>query len=311
MGNITETTSERRKRGGQGGSGRLKYKILALCIGVMFLCSIGCLIVYLWELQRAEADMEALRASYTSQTWEMPVEEIPVRQKEPGDGEAVIPGEPAEETEETSVPEEERPDYGIGGKTVDIAALQEEVNEHIYAWISVPGTVIDYPVLQHPDEMDYYLKHNLDGTTGLPGGIYSQLINSKDWTDPNTLLYGHNMRNGTMFAGLHKFEDQDFFDENRYIHIYTEDGEILVYEIFAAYVTDDRHQLMFWNLNTEDGFRSYLDAIPGHTGKGCHFREGLEPTTEDKLLTLSTCVSNQASRRYLVQGVLCSREVQP
>lgn len=317
MENIRETTNKNRDK-------RLKYRVLALLMGVMFLCSIVCLAVYLWGLRRAEADVEAMRASYVSRPADGPVGETPDGQKGPESGGAVIPqessgeGKPGEENpqgggfwKEEEAQEAKRPDYGIGEKTVDIAALQEEVNGHIYAWISVPGTVIDYPVLQHPEEMDYYLEHNPDGTSGLPGGIYTQRMNAKDWTDPNTLIYGHNMRNGTMFADLHKFEDQDFFDENRYIHIYTESGEILVYEIFAAYVTDDRHQLMIWNLNREDGFQSYLDAVPEHTGRGCHFREDISPTVEDKLLTLSTCVSGRDNQRYLVQGVLIAREEQP
>lgn len=312
MENIRETINKNRDK-------RLKYRVLALLMGVMFLCSIACLAVYLWGLGRAEADVEAMRASYVRRPADGPEGEAPDGQKGPESGGTVIPQEPSGEEDpegdsfrrEEEAPEAERPDYGIGEKTVDIAALQEEVNGHIYAWISVPGTVIDYPVLQHPEEMDYYLEHNPDGTSGLPGGIYTQRMNAKDWTDPNTLIYGHNMRNGTMFADLHKYEDQDFFDENRYIHIYTESGEILVYEIFAAYVTDDRHQLMIWNLNTEDGFQSYLDAVPEHTGRGCHFREDISPTVEDKLLTLSTCVGGQDNQRYLVQGVLIAREEQP
>lgn len=316
MANITGTTIKNKNK-------RLKYQILALIMGLMFLCSIVCLAAYLWGLQRAETDMEAVRASYVSQPGDVPDEEASGGQKEPKNGEAAIPQESSEEeksaengspeAEGASAPNVKHPDYGIGEKSVDIAALQEEVNEDIYAWINVPGTDIDYPVLQHPEEMDYYLNHNLDRSKGYPGSIYSQRVNVKDWTDPNTVLYGHNMKKGTMFAGLHKFEDKDFFNENRYIHIYTEDGVILIYEIFAAYETDDRHQLMIWNLNTEEGFQSYLDAIQEQSGQGCNLKEEIKPTTEDKILTLSTCVDDlqRGDRRYLVQGVLIDREERP
>ena len=91
-----------------------------------------------------------------------------------------------------------------------------KTNEHIYAWIYIPNTNVDYPVLQHPEDDTFYLERNLDGSWGYPGCIYSEhRYNTMDWTDFNTLLYGHNMKNGTMFKTLHNFEDSTFFEENR------------------------------------------------------------------------------------------------
>ena len=82
----------------------------------------------------------------------------------------------------------------------------QSVNPDVYAWITVPGTEIDYPILQHPSDNSYYLMHNIDGSYGYPGCIYTENLNSKDFTDNNTVIYGHNMKNGSMFAQLHKFE---------------------------------------------------------------------------------------------------------
>ena len=79
-------------------------------------------------------------------------------------------------------------------------------------------------MLQSQEELDYYLDTNLDGTKGRPGCIYTQMMNSMDWTDRNTVLYGHNMRDGSMFAGLHKYEDSEYFSEHPYVYIYTEEG---------------------------------------------------------------------------------------
>lgn len=274
-----------------------KYQILALVFGAAFICCVIWLVAYLTGLSRAEAEMEDMRDSYVSQ-----IESE--SSAEPESSESV-----PEESAEPSL-RETHPEYGLSDKEVDFASLKEEVNGDIYAWITVPGTeYIDYPVVQHPEEMDYYLEHNLDGTKGRPGAIYTQRMNSKDWTDPNTVVYGHNMwSKGTMFFELHKFEDGDFFDENRYIHIYTEDGRTLVYEIFAAYVTDNSHQLLTKNIYTPDGFQSYLDAIPEHTGKRCHFLEDREVTAEDRIITLSTCIKGENDNRYLVQGVLVAEE---
>ena len=98
---------------------------------------------------------------------------------------------------------------------VDLQNLRETVNPDIYAWIYVPGTKVNYPVLQHETDDTYYLNYNIDGTKGYPGCIYSEKkYNSKDFTDANAVLYGHNMKNGTMFGSIHRYEDQEFFNEN-------------------------------------------------------------------------------------------------
>lgn len=180
----------------------------------------------------------------------------------------------------------------------------KETNEHIYAWIYIPGTNVDYPVLQHPTDDTYYLDYNLDGTKGYPGCIYSEhRYNSTDWTDFNTLLYGHNMKNGTMFRTLHNYEDRAFFEENRYIYIYTPE-HVYVYDIFAAYANEAKHILVVYDNSTPDGRRQYLDDLFGIRSMSAHFRDGVEVTTDSNILTLVTCISGQPNQRYFVQGVL-------
>ena len=78
------------------------------------------------------------------------------------------------------------------------------VNDDVIGFILIPDTKIEYPVLQSDARRDYYLKRNLDGSTGYPGCIYSENMNSKEFDDPVTILYGHNMQNGTMFGQLRK-----------------------------------------------------------------------------------------------------------
>lgn len=188
-------------------------------------------------------------------------------------------------------------------KNLDWEALQE-TNEDIYAWIYIPNTNVDYPILQHPTLNDYYLDYNLDHSKGYPGCIYSQVTyNSKDFTDFNTVLYGHNMRNGTMFRTLHNFEDETFFEENRYVYVYTPD-RVYVYDIFAAYTFDDRHILIhFDNANMSDR-EDYLEEVFGIRDMSAHFREDVDVTTESNILTLVTCIGSKPNHRYLVQGVL-------
>lgn len=103
--------------------------------------------------------------------------------------------------------------YGVvvPKKNIDFEELHKTVCEDIYAWIYIPNTNIDYPLLQHATDNSYYLEHNLDDSEGYPGCIYTENNNSKDFTDRHTVIYGHNMRDGRMFSDLHKYEDREFY----------------------------------------------------------------------------------------------------
>ncbi len=197
---------------------------------------------------------------------------------------------------------EEAPDKGIDWDKL------HETNPDIYAWINVPGTSVDYPVLQHPSNNEYYLMHNLDGSYGYPGVIYTENYNSKDFTDPNTVLYGHNMDDTTMFSTLHKFSDPEMVENPHYIYIYTEDGRTLVYEIFAAYEYPSIHLLINFDVKNEYIYEQYLRNIQNIdiTGAGvANLRHDIEPTVNDRIITLSTCTTDHdASERFLVVGVL-------
>jgi len=176
----------------------------------------------------------------------------------------------------------------------------------IYAWINIPNTNINYPVVQHPTKDDFYLKHNAEQKATKSGAIYSELKNSKDFSDKNTVLYGHNMLNGSMFRDLHKFRKEDkFFEENKYVYIYTP-GHILTYKIFAAYKTDNRHILKTFDFSDPVVFKKYLEKAQNPTTLGARSRD-IELNENSKILTLSTCIGDK-NYRYLVQGVLVKDE---
>lgn len=189
---------------------------------------------------------------------------------------------------------------------IDFDSLAD-VNGDIYAWITIPDTKVDYPILQSTtDSDDYYLNHTFERRYSSAGSIYTQKINSKDFSDPNTLIYGHNMKNGSMFNNLHKFRDQGFFDENEYIYIYTR-GHKLTYRIFAAYEYDDRHIMYSFDFSDEQVRADYFDSCLRPKSMTACVRQGVALGLDDKIITLSTCVPNGNSKqRYLVQGVLLS-----
>lgn len=196
--------------------------------------------------------------------------------------------------------------YGIEvpEKNIDFDAMHREISEDIYAWIYIPNTHIDYPVFQHPTDNSYYLEHNIDGSEGYPGCIYTENYNAKDFSDPHTVIYGHNMRDTTMFSDLHLYEDEEFFENNRYVYIYTEDM-VYAYKIFAAYQTNNAHQLLNYDFSDKNTVKSYLENTASRMEEPKVYDEDTVFSEDDQILTLSTCVmkERQFHLRYLVQSL--------
>lgn len=178
----------------------------------------------------------------------------------------------------------------------------EKANPDIYAWISIPSANVDYPILQSETDNSYYLDHTVNGQKSAYGSIYTENYNNKDFSDFNTLIYGHNMKNGTMFGSLKKFRDSTFFNENRYITVYTK-SRILKYEIFAAYTWDNNHILLSRNFENEYNRKVYIEEIFAVRDMNSQISKEIEVTENDRIITLSTCM-NDKSKRFLVSGVL-------
>lgn len=192
---------------------------------------------------------------------------------------------------------------GSGGTKVDFEQLKAQ-NPDIYAWITVPGTGIDYPVLQKGDAKDpydnYYLDHQVDLSEGFPGVIYSQPVNRRDFTDSVTVLYGHNLKNGGMFSDLHDFADKEFFAQNSRVIIYTPE-EIFTYEIFAAIDFSDALLPYEYDFAKSAEVQRHLEDVRKCQG---NFREETKLQEGSKILVLSTCYGDREDRRLLVEAVL-------
>ncbi len=183
-----------------------------------------------------------------------------------------------------------------------------QTNEDIYAWIRVPNTNIDYPILQHKTNDEFYLHHNIYGKYEYAGAIYSEKrCNTKDFTDKNTMLYGHNMTKGYMFENLHKLQDEVFFNKCTEFYIYTPEKK-MTYKIVSAFQYNNYHIMYSFDFTTDEGYQQYIDTIkkPGYAT--ANVREEIEVTTDDKLVTLSTCLGDGKKYRYLVVGVLSDIE---
>ncbi len=181
-----------------------------------------------------------------------------------------------------------------------------EINSDLYAWIYIPGTQVDYPIAQASEQDDsFYLTHDIYKNYSIYGTIYTEKCNSKDFSDPNTLIYGHEMLNGSMFQNLHYYEDAEYFNKNPYFYIFTED-RVLTYEIFSAFQYDDRHIMYAFDFTQPNEYQSFLNEAMNPQSSIANVRDGVEVTTDDKIVTLSTCDGSNSENRYLVCGVLVS-----
>ncbi|MBE5862299.1 MAG: sortase [Lachnospiraceae bacterium] len=246
------------------------------------------------EADETDGTSEEVQESTAEETEES--KSVSNKSEESGETQASEAKKESTETVATSTDPETR--------VIDFNMLQTKKNGHIYAWINVPGTNIDYPVLRHPTDDGFYLYHNLNGSQGYPGCIYTENWNSKDWTDPVTVLYGHDMRStGTMFHQLHKFESQSFFDKHEYFYIYTPE-KTLKYQIFSAYVHSNEHLLGNHNFSDKDTFDSFFGTVLSTNVGNSHARAGVTVTSDSKVVALSTCIKNKPENRYIIFGVL-------
>ncbi len=185
--------------------------------------------------------------------------------------------------------------------------LLKQTSPDVYAWIEIPGTEIAFPIVQHPKNNSYYLRKAINGAYDVTGCIYTQNYNSKDFSDKNTVVYGHYMDDGTKFGPLLYYMDAKFFEDHRRIDIYTE-TEWFTYEVFAAVPFNTRHILRSYK-GVTDSHRAFLeDALSVTDARAIIMKDVEIDPKEDKILTLSTCLKTD-TRRYLVLAKLVKSQL--
>jgi len=192
---------------------------------------------------------------------------------------------------------------------IDFKKLRKQ-NTDIYAWLKVPGTKVDYPVVQHSSDDYFYLRHSAyDKSWKSSGAVYIELGNTKTFNDAVTMIYGHNGYGDTMFTTLHRFEDSEFFNKHSKFYIYMPHRK-LTYRIISAFKYDDRHILNSFDFRDVDVFTDFLTMLQNPETNNKNVRKSLdkELTINDNIVILSTCFTNQRSNRYLVCGVLIKDE---
>lgn len=180
---------------------------------------------------------------------------------------------------------------------VDFDKLRS-VNEDVIGWIYVDALPdISYPIVQGTDNQTY-LHQTYEKNYNFAGTIFADYENARDFSDCNTLVYGHNMKNGSMFGHLKKFsEDQSLYDNDKYFWILTPDKNYR-YEIISAYTTGVNSDTYTLFKGPGEEFEEYLKRIKSYSEIKT---DDTELTIKDKIVTLSTCTGNE-STRFVVQG---------
>ena len=189
---------------------------------------------------------------------------------------------------------EEEPELQI--PIVDFESLIS-INKDCIGWIYVPDTNINYPVVQTTNN-EYYLKRLFDRKYGISGTVFLDSGNTSEMTDRHSILYGHHMKNGTMFANAEDYKDQSYADAHPYGYYITPDA---VYEIkfFAGYLTDPYNDS--WDLDfTGSEFADWISRAKQRS----HFYTDITPGNEDRIITLSTCSYDIADGRFVLLGIL-------
>ena len=171
------------------------------------------------------------------------------------------------------------------------------VNSDIVGWLRIRALDISYPVVQGKDN-DYYLHRTFEKTDNFAGCLFVNSYNMGDFTDQNTIIYGHNMKNGSMFGKLKNFNDPEVFKKSRYFWIFTPDF-IYQYRIFSASVVDKTgltYQISF----TDDEFDQFISRAYSNSVVD---NQDVTVTKEDRIVTLSTCTGDD-STRFVVMGKL-------
>lgn len=304
----------RRKKGGAGTFITTLLLIIAIAV---FAFSAFKLLGYWLEYHKGESEYSDLNKQYV-QIEPVPETAPPERaeapqQTEAGQTEAEDPGVILSNVEELenestlqekidSARKEEIEENGIVRELpemynpVDFDELQA-INPEVIGWIRVGATGISYPVAQ-TDNNDFYLHHTFKKEAVFSGCIFENADNSKFFTDQNTIIYGHNMKDGSMFASLRKFwEDKDAIS-NPYFWVFTPDF-IYQYRIFSCSIVSKMGDPYRTRFLTED-YAAFLEKMQSAS----EVDVGTVPlTTDDRIVTLSTCTGNDATRR-IVQGKL-------
>lgn len=186
--------------------------------------------------------------------------------------------------------------YAAALAETDLSALQE-VNGEVVGWIAIPDTQVFYPIMQAADN-SYYLNHTWNRERSSVGAIFLDCENNSDFSGFHTLIYGHQMRNGSMFGELHQYREEEYLQAHPIIYLVTDEG-VRQYDVFSVFEASVREIVYRLDVEEEELQQEFIDYSLSHSVVDT----GIVPETDDHIITLSTCTGRGYSTRWVVQGV--------
>lgn len=186
------------------------------------------------------------------------------------------------------------------GFSVDFDALLE-INPDTIAWIRFDEpSIINYPVVKSADNNEYLTKTFAENDNKL-GAIFMDMRNSSDFSDRNTVIYGHHLNvSPEMFSRLHLYEDEEFCREHPNFYIYTPDGSVRTYTVFSAGIVNAAANNYDVEFASDEEFEQYIELCR----ESSNYQVDVEVNAQSQILSLSTCTGDQRDERFLLQGVL-------
>lgn len=213
---------------------------------------------------------------------------------------APAPPAPAVGTDEPEPALEPLPEEALALAEIDLEALRA-VNEEVVGWIIIPDTMVSHPLVQGADN-DYYLSHNWKKGSDGSGAIFLDCAACRDLTDFHTIVYGHQMYNGTMFSTLVCYKDPDHWRRHPSVYVVLSDG-VYRYDIFSAQEVGVR-SVVFW-LDKEK--HRLAEDFLQYCTQNSAIETGLKPNAGQRILTLSTCADSSDASRWVVHGMFARK----
>ena len=199
---------------------------------------------------------------------------------------------------------EKNTEYKKADKSYEQIRVEKE-EENLYdkyedyrGWIKIDNTNINYPIVQGKDN-SFYLNKDINKNYLSSGSIFMNYLNH-GFNDENTVLFGHHMRNKTMFAQLKKYKEKEFFYGDNDIVIEVENGKVLKYKVFSAYITDAKNNYIETDFDDKEQYKEFLKDIKNKS----LYKSDLDVNENDKIITLSTCSYEFNDARMVVHGKL-------
>jgi sortase B len=181
--------------------------------------------------------------------------------------------------------------------SLDFAKLKQ-INSDFVAWLGQQGNDINYPVVQGRDN-DYYLNRLFNLERNKMGSIFMDYRNRNDFSDRNTIIYGHNMRDGSMFSTLSQYQSPNFILQQPYILLFTEQHRYRI-DFFAGMVVDGSYESVRFDFSNDEDFLSYIKTLT----EASSFKTSHEITEIDRIVSLVTCSYEYNNARYALYGKL-------